>query len=134
MDAEQIIKTLETYQLRLFVRTKDGVEPADPVTLSSNLLLIRGLLVQLVDKVYEAEREYRKAKAARFDRLISPNADGSKGLSKSAAFDQLEMENDLIEYKTNVERLRNYMKYIDGLCSGVQSVLKVQVGSEKSQY
>jgi len=134
MDSEQIIKTLETYQLRLFVRTKDGVEPADPVTLSSNLLLIRGLLVQLVDRVYEAEREYRKAKAARFDRLISPNADGSKGLSKSAAFDQLEMENDLIEMKTNTERLRNYMRYIDGLCSGVQSVLKVQVGSEKSQY
>ena len=59
MDAEQIIKTLEAYQLRLFVRTKDGVEPAEPATLSSNLLLIRGLLVQLVDKVYEAEREYR---------------------------------------------------------------------------
>lgn len=128
MDTEQIIKQLEQFQVRLFVRRDGQVEPADPNTLAENLLLIRGLLIQLVDKVADAELDYRKAKAARFDRFIK------EGMKKSPAMDMLDMEQDLIEKKIATERVRNYMKYVDGLCTSIQSVLKVQTSSEKSQY
>lgn len=128
MDAERIIKQLESYQLQLFVRTSSGTEPADPTTLSSRLLLIRALLLQLVDHLANSDRQYRLMKAARLDGFLE------KGMKKSPAIDQLEFEEDLIELKVNTERLRNYIKYVDGLCSGIQSVLKVQIGSDKNQY
>lgn len=128
MNTDEIIKQLEVFQVRLFVRRDGQVEPADPQTLAENLLLIRGLLIQLVDKVADSELDYRRAKASRFDRFIK------EGMKKSPAFDMLEMEQDLIEKKINTERVRNYMKYVDGLCTNIQSVLKVQAGSEKSQY
>jgi hypothetical protein len=128
MDTEQIIKQLDSFQVKLFVRNGGEVLPADPVTLSNNLLLIRGLLIQLVEKVYDAELDYRKSKAARFDRFLK------EGTKRSPAMDMLDMEPDLIDKKLSTERVRNYMKYVDGLCTSIQSVLKVQAGSEKNQY
>lgn len=128
MNTEEIIAQLDKFQVKLFVRRDGQVEPADPTTLANNLLLIRGLLIQLVEKVADAELDYRKAKAARFDRFIK------EGMKKSPAMDMLEMEQDLIEKKISTERVRNYMKYVDGLCTSIQSVLKVQAGSEKNQY
>lgn len=128
MNSDEIIAQLDKFQVKLFVRKEGRVEPADPVTLAENLLLIRGLLIQLVDKVYEADLDYRKTKAARFDRFLK------EGMKKSPAFDQLDMEKDLIEKKLSTERLRNYIKYVDGLCTSIQSVLRVQAGSDKSQY
>ena len=128
MDTEAIIKQLDSFQVKLFVRRDGQVEPADPTTLANNLLLIRGLLIQLVDKVYESELTYRKTKASRFDRFIK------EGMKKSPAFDALDMEDDLIDMKLSTERVRNYMRYIDGLCTSIQSVLKVQSSSEKNQY
>ena len=134
METDEIIAQLDTFQARLFIRRNNEVEPADPHTLSNNLLLIRGLLIQLVDKVAEAELAYRKAKAARFDSFLTAHKPGEKAMSKSAAMDKLDMEDDLIEMKIASERVKNYMKYVDGLCTSIQSVLKVQAGSEKSQY
>lgn len=128
MNTDEIIKQLEAFQVRLFVRRDGQVEPADPQTLAENLLLIRGLLIQLVDKVADSELDYRKAKASRFDRFIT------EGMKKSPAMDMLEMEQDLIEKKISTERVRNYMKYVDGLCTSIQSVLKVQAGSSRSDY
>ena len=128
MDTEQIIAQLDSFQVKLFIRRDGQVEPADPQTLANNLLLIRGLLIQLVEKVADAELDYRKAKAARFDRFIK------EGMKKSPAMDQLDMETDLIDKKIATERVRNYMKYVDGLCTSIQSVLKVQTGSSKSDY
>jgi hypothetical protein len=133
MKTEDIIAQLNQFQAKLFIRRDGQVEPADPITLSNNLLLIRGLLIQLVDKVAESETTYRKAKAARFDKFLQP-VPGEKALSKSAAMDKLDMEEDLIDFKITTERLRNYMKFTDGLCTSIQSVLKVQAGSGKSDY
>lgn len=128
MNTDQIIAELDKFQVRLFIRRDGQVEPADPQTLANNLLLIRGLLIQLVEKVADSELDYRKAKAARFDRFLK------EGMKKSPAMDMLEMEQDLIEKKISTERVRNYMKYVDGLCTSIQSVLKVQTGSSKSDY
>lgn len=128
MNTEQIIAQLEQYQVKLFLLRNGQVEPADPVTLANNLLLIRGLLIQLVEKVADAELDYRKAKAARFDRFLK------EGMKKSPALDALKMEQDLIEKEISTERVRNYMKYVDGLCTSIQSVLKVQAGSDRNQY
>jgi hypothetical protein len=128
MDTQDIIAQLDSFQVKLFVRRDGQVEPADPQTLANNLLLIRGLLIQLVEKVADAELDYRKTKASRFDKFIK------EGMKKSPAMDALDMENDLIDKKISTERVRNYMKYVDGLCTSIQSVLKVQAGSEKNQY
>ena len=128
MDTADIIAQLDKFQVKLFVRQDGEVLPADPQTLANNLLLIRGLLIQLVEKVADAELDYRKTKASRFDRFIK------EGMKKSPAMDLLEMEEDLIDKKIATERVRNYMKYVDGLCTSIQSVLKVQAGSEKNQY
>lgn len=135
MQTNQIIEQLEKFQVRLFVKRDGQVEPADPTTLANNLLLIRGLLIQLVDKVAESELAYRKSKAARFDgfiKTVDPNT--KKPMSKSAAMDALDMEEDLIEMKIATERVRNYAKYVDGLCTSIQSVLKVQSAGDKHQY
>jgi len=128
MNADKIIAQLDKFQANLFITTSSGVEPATPDVLSKNLLFIRGLLVRLVEEVATAEKDYRRSKAARFDKFLKD------GMKKSPAMDMLEMESDLIEKKVNTERLKNYMKYVDGLCSSIQSVLKVQIGSDKSQY
>lgn len=128
MPTDEIIAQLDKFQVKLFRRVDGVVVPADPTTLAENLLLIRGLLIQLVEKVYEAELDYRKSKATRYDKFVK------EGLSKNAAAVQLDYEQDLIDKKIGTERLRNYMKYIDGLCTSVQSVLRVQAGSEKNQY
>lgn len=134
MLANEVIGQLDKYQVRLFRKVDGSVVPADPVTLAENLLLIRGLLIQLVDKVADAELDYRKSKASRYDGFIKNVPTDGKPMSKSAAMDALDFENDLIEKKIATERLRNYMKYVDGLCTSIQSVLRVQSGSEKSQY
>lgn len=128
METNQIIEQLDKFQVRLFVRQDGVVVPADPGTLSENLLLIRGLLIQLVDKVAEAELDYRKTKASRYDRFIK------EGMKPSPAKDQLDFEQDLIDKKIATERIRNYSKYVDGLCTSIQSVLRVQSSSEKNQY
>lgn len=128
METDKIIEQLDKFQVRLFVRHENLIVPADPVTLSENLLLIRGLLIQLVDKVADAELDYRKTKAIAFDKLIK------EGNKKSPAFDLLEMQPDLIDKKIATERIKNYMRYVDGLCTSIQSVLKVQSSSEKNQY
>lgn len=135
METEEIINQLQKFQVRLFTRNQAGqVEPADPVTLANNLLLIRGLLIQLVEKVAGAELDYRKSKASRFDTFIKQTATNGKQMSKSAAFDALDMEADLIDKKIATERLRNFMKYTDGLCTSIQSVLRVQSTSSKGDY
>lgn len=128
MEANEIIEQLNKFQVRLFRKVDGTVVPADPVTLAENLLLIRGLLIQLVDKVAEAELDYRKSKAARFDSFLKQE------MKRSPAMDQLDFEQDLIDKKIATERLRNFMKYTDGLCTSIQSVLRVQSGSEKNQY
>lgn len=128
LSTTKIIEQLNGFQVKLFVRTHGGVEPADPVTLANNLLLIRGLLIQLVDKVADAELEYRHAKAAKFDKLIA------EGVKKSPAVDALKMDKELINMEIETERVRNYMRYVDGLCTSIQSVLKVQAGSAKADY
>jgi hypothetical protein len=61
MTSNEIIEQLDKFQVRLFRREDGTVVPADPVTLAENLLLIRGLLIQLVDKVADAELDYRKS-------------------------------------------------------------------------
>jgi hypothetical protein len=128
MTSSEIIEQLDKFQVRLFRREDGVVVPADPVTLAENLLLIRGLLIQLVDKVADAELDYRKSKAARFDSFLKQE------MKRSPAMDQLDFEQDLIDKKIATERLRNYMKYVDGLCTSIQSVLRVQSGSEKASY
>lgn len=134
MTTEKIIEQLDKFQVKLFVRDNGTVVPADPVTLAENLLLIRGLLIQLVEKVADAELDYRKSKAARFHQFIGPQADGSKPMSRSGAENAIDLEEDLIEKKIATERVRNYMKYVDGLCTSIQSVLRVQAGSDKANY
>jgi hypothetical protein len=128
MDTEQIIKQLDTFQVRLFRKENGMVVPNTPPVIADTLLLIRGLLIQLVDKVADAEYDYRTSKAKAFDKLIK------EGTKRSPAFDLIEMDTELIEKKIATERLRNYMKYVDGLCTSIQSVLKVQAGSEKNNY
>lgn len=128
LTADEIIDQLETFQSRLFVRTSEGVEPAAPGVLSTNLLLIRGLLVQLTPIIASSDREARLTKARKFDELIK------NGEKKSPAYDSLKMDKDLIELETGAERIRNYAKYVDGLCTSIQSVLKVQSASDKNQY
>lgn len=133
MTTADIIEQLNGFQVKLFVRRGNTVEPADPVTLANNLLLIRGLLIQLVDKVADSEQEYRHAKAERFDKFIKGDKD-TPAMKKSPAIDQLEFEEDLIDMKIGTERVRNYMKYVDGLCTSIQSVLKVQSSKDGNGY
>lgn len=133
MDSEQILKQLGEYQSKLFTRQGGEVIPASPDKLSANLLPIRQLLILLVDKVAESELEYRKAKAARYDEILQTQENG-KPVSKSAATDAVDRDPKLAELKIQGERLRNYMRYTDGLCTSIQSVLRVMAGSEKSNY
>jgi len=128
METDEIVEQLNKFQVRLFRRVDGAVVPADPNVLAENLLLIRGLLIQLVDKVSEAELDYRKSKAARLDSFLKQE------MKKSPAIQQLDFEPDLIDKKIAAERLHNYMRYVDGLCTSIQSVLRVQSGSEKNQY
>lgn len=122
--ADNIVNQITQYSNDLYDRDKDGnLVPNLPEALANNLLLIRGLMIRLIDIVADAELEYRKAKAARFDKFIK------EGMKKSPAFDQLEMEDDLIDMKITTERLRNYLKYTEGLCTSVQSVLKFKTST-----
>lgn len=125
MDADKIVAQITHYSNGLYEQDPDTntLAPARPDELANNLLLIRGLMLRLIDIVSTTELDYRKAKAARFDRLIK------EGVKKSPAFDQLEMEPDLIDMKIATERLRNYLKYTEGLCTSVQSVLKFKTST-----
>ncbi len=128
MDTETIISQIEKFQTQLIVNTANGVEINNPVALSEAIVKIRMLLVQLVNKVADAELEFRRTRAARYDKFIKD------GVKKSPASDALKYEQDLIELEVGAERLKNYMRYCDSLVSSVQSSLKVQVGSDKAQY
>lgn len=88
----------------------------------------------LVDAVADADLNYRHAKAARFDKFIQTALPNGKTMSKSAALDALDMEPDLVDMKIETERLKNYLKFTDGLCTSIQSVLKFQTASDKAQY
>lgn len=128
MSVDEIITQLDGFVAKLYVRTSSGVEPADPVTLSANLLLIRGLLVQLTPHLAELDKTARLTKAGKFDALLKA------GEKKSPAHDALKNDQELIKLESDAERVKLYAKYVDGLCTAVQSVLRVQAGSDKSQY
>lgn len=128
MDTDQIIGQIEKFQAQLLKNTGNGVEVNDPGPLSDAIVKIRILLVQLVEKVAEAELDYRHSKSSAFDALIQ------EGTKRSPAFDLLDMDKALIDKKIATERIRNYMKYVDGLVSAVQSLLKVQSSADKNQY
>lgn len=129
MDIDGIIRLIEREQLNLLITEgpKKG-EINEPVAVANAIVKIRMFLVQLVDKVAETELDYRRTKAARYDKFIK------EGMKKSPAFDSLEMEEDLIVKKIETERVKGYMKYVDSLVSAVQSLLKVQTGADKGQY
>lgn len=132
MNADKVVDQITEYSNNLYAyNEKDKqLEPALPEDLANNLLLIRGLALRLIDIVAECELDYRKAKAKRFDELIrGDEANNIPPMKKSPAFDQLEMEPDLIDKKITTERLRNYLKYTEGLCTSVQSVLKYKTGT-----
>lgn len=128
MPPERIIELLNSYQANCYVRQGNHVVPADPITLANNLLLIRGLLIQLVDEVSKAEKAYRNKKASMYDFHVT------NGLKASPAQDAVDRDMEVQELRIEAERLRNYMKYTDGICTSIQSVLKVYSTSEKSQY
>lgn len=128
MDADQIIHEIEKFQATLLINKNNRVEINDPGALSEAIVKIRVLLVQLVDKVATAELEFKRARAARFDKFIK------EGMKKTPAVDALKFEQDLIEMEVATERIRNYMKYVDSLVSAVQSLLKVQSSADKNQY
>jgi len=128
MTAQEIIDQIETFQAD-FVRPGDrGVQINNPTALSESMVKIRMLLVQLVDRVADAELEFKRTRAARYDKFIK------EGMKKSPAVDALKFEPDLIEMEITAERIRNYMKYVDSLVSAVQSLLKVQASGERNQY
>ena len=84
--------------------------------------------MQLVDKVAEAELEFKRERASRYDKNIQD------GLKRTPAADTLKFDKELIEMESTAERIRNYMKYVDGLVSSVQSLLKVKSSEERNQY
>jgi len=127
MDAEQILKQIERFEAMLLVKGASGIEVAAPQVLGENIVKIRVLLVQLIDVVAAAEKDYRHSKAERYDKFIK------EGMKRSPATEMLDFEKDLIDKKIAVERLRGYMKYIDGLVSSVQTLVKVQTGIAKSE-
>jgi len=128
MTPEQIISQIGKFETQLLIRGKSGVEIAPPATLSETIVKIRVLLLQLVDHVAEADLDYRRSKAARYDKFIK------EGMKKSPAIDSLDFEQDLIEKKIATERLRNYLKYIDSLVSSVQTAIRVQTGMAKNDF
>ncbi len=128
MQADQIIAQIEKFQTQLLVNNGNGVEINNPTALSEAIVKIRVLLVQLVDKVADAELEFKRKRAARYDKFIT------EGMKKSPAVDALKFEQDLIEAEVTTDRIRNYMKYVDSLVSAVQSLLKVQSSGERNQF
>ena len=81
-----------------------------------------------MDKVADAELEFKRTRAARYDQLIT------EGTKRSPATDILKFDQELIEMESNAERIRNYMRYVDSLVSAVQSLLKVASSAERNQY
>lgn len=128
MDAQRIIEQIERFQTQLLVNTGNGVEINNPGALSEAIVKIRVLLVQLVDKVADAELDFKRTRAARYDKLIKD------GMKRTPATDTLKYDQELIEMESGAERIRNYMKYTDSLVSAVQSLLKVQSSQERNQY
>ncbi|UOF77984.1 hypothetical protein [Caudoviricetes sp.] len=128
MDTDKIIEQIEKFQTNLLRPGENGVEINDPGALSEAIVKIRVLLVQLVDKVADAELEFKRTRAARYDKFIT------EGMKKSPAVDALKFDQELIEMEINTERIRNYMRYVDSLVSAVQSLLKVQASADKNQY
>lgn len=120
MKTEDILKNLSRYQDDLFI---DANTQAGASILASRIILIRGQMIHLVDKVAEAEKEYKFEEAKLFDKLIQ------EGIKKSPAIDAVKMNPDLASKKIEVERLRNYLKYIDGLCTSVQTVIKFETST-----
>ena len=127
MTPDQIISQIAKFESKLLTRGQSGVEIAPPVVLSETIVKIRVLLLQLVDHLAEAELDYRRSKAARYDRFIK------EGMKKSPAIDSLDFEQDLIEKRVAAERLRNYVKYVDSLVSSVQTAIRVQTGIAKNE-
>lgn len=131
MQLDAIIVQLEKFQGQLLINRGSGVETNTPEIMGTTIVKIRVLLVQLVDKVAELELSYRMQKASRYDGFLKGDS-ATKGMSKSAAIDALEFEEDLIKLKVETERVRGYMKYVDGLVSSVQTLIKVQTGIAKN--
>lgn len=127
MTPDQIISQIAKFESKLLTRGQSGVEIAPPVVLSETIVKIRVLLLQLVDHLAEAELDYRRSKAARYDKFIK------EGMKKSPAIDSLDFEQDLIEKRVAAERLRNYVKYVDSLVSSVQTAIRVQTGIAKNE-
>ena len=98
METDQIIKQIEKFQTNLLRPGQNGVEINDPGALSEAIVKIRVLLVQLVDKVADAELEFKRTRAARYDKLIT------EGVKRSPAIDTLKFDQELIQMEADAER------------------------------
>lgn len=125
MTLDDLIGLIEKQQRRLL--TNKGQINA-PTEVSQAIVTIRLLLVQMVDLISEEDLNFRKTRAARFDKLLQ------EGTKRSPAEQMVKMDQELITMENNVERVNKYMKYVDSLVSAVQSMLKVQASGEKGNY
>lgn len=128
MTTDKIIEQINQFQTNLLIKTNNGTELNNPAVLGETIVKIRVLLVTLVDRYAEADLEFRRLRAQKYDVLLK------EGVKKSPAYDSLKMDMELIVLESHAERLRAYMKHVDGLVSSVQSMLKIQSGQERNQY
>lgn len=122
---EELIKLIEIQQRRLL--TGQGQINA-PTEVSQAIVTIRLLLLQMVDLVSDADLDFKRTRAARFDKHLKD------GVKRSPAEQMVKMDQELIAMENNVERVNKYMKYCDSLVSAVQSMLKVQASGDRGQY
>lgn len=122
-EIDQIINKINELENGLLARDRTGrITIAPPPQIGEILPRLSILLQQAVDPMSKIDLEFRRARAARYDRFIK------EGMKKTPAIDQLKFEQDLIEMESAVNRINNFVKLTQSTITTFQTNLRLQTG------
>lgn len=128
MDSDKIIGQIISLENRLLHTTGNNVTMAAPAVLSETIAKISILLANLSEPLFQAELDYKLARAARFDRYLK------EGEKRTVAESLIRYDRELIKAELEVERIRNFMKRMDSLIMAIQSHLRVKTAETSNAY
>lgn len=128
MNTDGIIAQIISLENKLLFQSGGKVVLAPPQQISETCGKMSILLANLAEPMFQAELDYKLARAARFDRLLQ------EGEKRTVAESLIKYDREMIRKELEVERLRNFVKRCDALIIAMQAHMKIKTAESRNDF
>lgn len=126
MNTDDIVQQIIKLENSLLFRKDSGVTLAPMNTLSETCVKMTILLANLSEPLFQAELDYKLARAARYDAHLK------MGLKPTQADRELKFDQEMIAKEMEVDRLNGFIKRVDLLVSAVKAHIGVKTAEARN--